>query len=288
MGVADLRARGPGPLPRRLSRALDEAARREKSLDARAAGDILACIAQHPAQERADAGDRTPQVQGLGLRRLGRFADRQFHSAAELGVVAHQGEGACAPLVHGGLGQALGDTVAVRFGGALLPNLRQMILPGGIVEMREPLRTLAPHRRPPPAPGAGRPHGGRRDGGLREPATAEEHGTLLRVDLIIFGLAAMDSLPREGVSEHAGDTFTGTQVGPPIPGKDTCDGNDDVLSIGGKRLASGRWTGLHVAVPHALAVRMQETDVQAAGMQVDATIRVMLFGVPSPEVSSSP
>ena len=72
MGVADLRARGPVPLPRRRLRARDEAARREEILDPREAGDIMDCIEQHHAQHLADSGDRTQQVQRLGMMLLGR------------------------------------------------------------------------------------------------------------------------------------------------------------------------------------------------------------------------
>ena len=69
-GVADLRARGPVALPRRLLRALDEAALGEDSLDARAASDLMDGIEPQHAQARANPGDCPPQVQGLGLRRL--------------------------------------------------------------------------------------------------------------------------------------------------------------------------------------------------------------------------
>src|SRR5262245_62041809 len=77
MGVADLRARGPVALPSRLLRALDEAAIREEILDPWEAGDIMDFIEQHQAQDLADPGDRTQEVQGLGMMLLGRLEDGQ-------------------------------------------------------------------------------------------------------------------------------------------------------------------------------------------------------------------
>jgi hypothetical protein len=56
MGVADLRARGPVPLPSRLLRALDETAIREEILDPWEASDIMdfleVCLMR--SQSRAD------------------------------------------------------------------------------------------------------------------------------------------------------------------------------------------------------------------------------------------
>jgi hypothetical protein len=37
-----------------------------------------------------------------------------------------------------------------------------------------------------------------------------------------------------------------------------------------------------------LALLVQDTDVHGPGMQINATVKVMLFGVKSHEVSSSP
>src|SRR5499427_4376604 len=66
MGVPDLRARGARPLPRRLLRALDQTALREAIWDPREAGAIMDVVAQHQAQDLANAGDRTQQGQRLG------------------------------------------------------------------------------------------------------------------------------------------------------------------------------------------------------------------------------
>ena len=60
MGVADLRARGALPLPRRRLRARAKAARREAILDPREAGAIRDVVEPHHAQDRAHPGDRTP------------------------------------------------------------------------------------------------------------------------------------------------------------------------------------------------------------------------------------
>ena len=52
-------------------------------------------------------------------------------------------------------------------------------------------------------------------------------------------------------------------------------------------LRNGSGAGLHIAVQQDLAILVQDADVHAAGMQIDATVKLVLLGVESHEVSSS-
>ena len=81
--------------------------------------------------------------------------------------------------------------------------------------------------------------------------------------------------------------FLCTQVGKPVPRKDTFDGDDNIVPIGRNSLEQGIGTGLHIPVQHYLAVLTQDTHIHGAGMQVDTTVKLVLFRVESHEVSSS-
>ena len=81
--------------------------------------------------------------------------------------------------------------------------------------------------------------------------------------------------------------FVRTEVGEPVPGEDAFDGDDQIVPIGRNGLEKRLWAGFHIAVQQDLAVLVQDTDVHGAGMQVDATVKLVLFGVESHEVSSS-
>ena len=140
---------------------------------------------------------------------------------------------------------------------------------------------------PPPEQVTGRPHLGGIDVGLREHAAAQQHGNLLGIDLVVFGLAAVDGFHIEGMAEDKGNAFLGTEVGEPVPGEDTFDGDDQIVPIGRNGLEKRFWAGFHVPVQQDLAVLVQDTDVHGAGMQVDAAVKLVLFGVESHEVSSS-
>jgi hypothetical protein len=72
-----------------------------------------------------------------------------------------------------------------------------------------------------------------------------------------------------------------------VPGKETLDGDDDIGAIRCNSLEECLWTGLHVLVEQDLPSLIQDADIHAAGMPIDAAIRMVLCGVESPELSSS-
>src|SRR5262249_25368105 len=84
-----------------------------------------------------------------------------------------------------------------------------------------------------------------------------------------------------------GDLCPRTQVSQPIPREDTCDRHDDIVTIGGDDLQESCGGGCGVLVHQALPVMVQEAEGHRPGMQIDATVRFVLFGGESPEVSSS-
>ena len=117
--------------------------------------------------------------------------------------------------------------------------------------------------------------------------TAEQHGDFLGVDLVVFGLAAMDGFHREGMSKDKGNAFAGAEVGQPVPGEDAFDADDQIVPVGRDGLEKWLWAGWHIPVHQNLAILVQDTEVHGAGVQVDATVKLVLFGVESHEVSSS-
>ena len=124
-------------------------------------------------------------------------------------------------------------------------------------------------------------HGGGIDVGLREHAAAEQDGNLVRVDRVIFSLATMDGLHVEGMAEDERDAFISAQVGQPVPGEHTFDGDDDIVSIGGNGFEKGLRVRLHVTVKQRLTGLVEDADVHRTGMQVDAAVKWVLRVVKS-------
>jgi hypothetical protein len=156
----------------------------------------------------------------------------------------------------------------------------------GVLDVRQQLRPFPGEIHPTPEQVTGRPHGGGIDVGLREHPPAEQHGNLVGVDLIVFGLAAMDGFHIQRVPEDKRDAFLRIQVREPVPGEDAFDGHDHRFSIGRDGLEKRLRTGFHVPVQHDLAILVQDTDVHAAGVEIDTAVKLVLGGVESPEVSS--
>jgi hypothetical protein len=87
--------------------------------------------------------------------------------------------------------------------------------------------------------------------------------------------------------KHTGHAFASAEVGQPIPGQEAFDADDQLGPVGRNGLEKWLWARRHVSVHQHLPIPVEETEVHGAGMQVDATITLVLFGVASPEISSS-
>jgi hypothetical protein len=164
--------------------------------------------------------------------------------------------------------------------------LREVGLALGIGNMRQEHSAIPPERHATPQEGTGGPHLRRIAIRLRQPTTPEEGRNFWRIALVMFGLAAMNRWHGEGLAQDEGHAFSGTESSQPIPGKDTRDGHHQMVTIGRNGLQERLWSGFHVAVHEDFTVMAHNADVHAAGMQVDATIQWMLFGVESHRVSS--
>jgi len=132
---------------------------------------------------------------------------------------------------------------------------------------------------------AGRTHRRWRDRGLRKQAATEEHSHFVRIDLVIFGLAAVDGFHREGVTEDDGNALRGAEVSEPVPGEEACNGHNQTVPLGRNSFEQWCRSGLHIAVEHDGSVVAHKTDVHTAGVQVDATGKGGLRGVEAHEVS---
>ena len=89
--------------------------------------------------------------------------------------------------------------------------------------MREECGPWVRQRPAAPEQGTGGAPVGGIDRGLREQVATEQGGNLVRSDRVVFGLAAMESLQREGMTEDERETCVNPAVGEPVPGAPTRD-----------------------------------------------------------------
>jgi hypothetical protein len=97
----------------------------------------------------------------------------------------------------------------------------------------------------------------------------------------------MDGLHREGVSKDKRQAFASAEVGEPVPREETCDTDDYIFTVGRTGFEKGGWPSGHIAVHENLAIPVQDAEIHRASVHVDATIKLVLLGVQSHEVSSA-
>jgi hypothetical protein len=72
-----------------------------------------------------------------------------------------------------------------------------------------------------------------------------------------------------------------------VPGEEAFDAADEILPVGGDGLQ--KWCGCRLQMPvlKDRTILVQDAEIQAAGVESDATITLVWRGVESPEGSSS-
>ena len=253
----------------------------------RAAVALMDCRERDQAAHFAHPWHRLQTVEGGGVLVPSGLHDLPCQGRQQTVRGSNPGEVHCEACVHSGGRNACSHPLTVGCVGALRAALGPVVLAVGVWDMCQACGPLAQEKQAPPPEVARGPPLRRRDRGLGEHATTEHHGALVRIDPVVCGLAAVQRLHGEGVSEHKGHMLTGTHVREPLPGEHACDGDDNIVPIGRDGFEPGVGLGWHRPVQPNLAVLTQDTDIHGAGSQVDATIKWMLFGVQSHEVSSS-
>ena len=97
------------------------------------------------------------------------------------------------------------------------------------------------------------------------------------------GLAAVDGFHVERMAQDEGDLFASAEVGEPVPGEHTFDGDDKIFAVRGDSFEEGVGIRAHVPVDEYRSRLIQDTQVHGACVQVDAAVVLVLSGVESHE-----
>jgi hypothetical protein len=89
----------------------------------------------------------------------------------------------------------------------------------------------------------------------------------------------MDSFHVEGVAENEGDVLLDTEISDPIPGEHAFDSDHDVLMEGSNDAEKNFRVCVDILVNPDIAPGIKDTDKHSLRMQVDSTIKLVLFGV---------
>src|SRR5262249_11755261 len=117
--------------------------------------------------------------------------------------------------------------------------------------------------------------------GLGEHAAAEQDGDLGGVALVVLGLAAVEGLPVQSVSEDKRDLLFLAEVGEPVPGEQALAGDDETFAEGGDGAEEGVGAGGDGLLQDGGAGGIEDADGEGPGVEVNAPIESMLLVVES-------
>jgi hypothetical protein len=210
---------------------------------------------------------------------LGAGADMPLELGQQRVVVLDHGQIQGDGVTHLGIGEVRQQPFAIA---ALLDaafQRRQVVLADRVLDVSDELGALAHEMTAPAQQIARGAHARGVDVGLGEHPTADQAGDLVRIDLVVLGLAPVYRAHVQGVAEHEGDALARTQIGQPVPGEHALHGHHQViaegLDHGQKRLRAA----LEVARHHYLAGRVHDAHVHLTGVQVDTTVVLVLTGI---------
>jgi hypothetical protein len=247
-------------------RTLDEATIRSASLHTWDASDLVHGVEQDQTKDCANARHGVSEGKGLGLVLLRRVEQKECEVAAPLLSIGEQSEGDLKSLLASRGVKPRGATCTMGCISDCLADFWQVILRMGLWDMRQECRAFAPEVGAASQPSTGRAPLGRIDRGCWQQPAAAQGGNLLRVDVVIFGLAAVQGFHRERRAQHQGHACWSAEVGKPIPGEETCNGHDQAVAGGSNGLEERLRSGLPIAVYKPRALLTHDADVHAAGM----------------------
>jgi hypothetical protein len=92
------------------------------------------------------------------------------------------------------------------------------------------------------------------------------------VEGVVLGLATVDGLPVQRVTQDEGDLLAGTQVSQPVPAEQALAADDEVVALGGDGIEKGlRRTGQRDGADD-LSGLVEDVQRQGPGMEIDAAV----------------
>ena len=277
-GVADRGAGSAIPLPGGCLGACAQAARGDEIVHAGEARHVMDCIPEDTTEHRANTRHSLEHRQGMRVMLLRRRDHGQRQSPEESIIVPKEGAGrlrcfagqrdqaTVPPPRHGGLWRRLACQSR-----AECPD--RWCAGHGSRAPRVAVREGADAGADPAWPACRRER--QTPGATGLPAGARQSVWASIVSFV--AVPPWRACIERACPKTQGIPSRAQQVRQPVPGKETCDGDDQRLTGGGNRLEEQLRAGLHGAMQPDLAILAEETHVHAACVQSNAAIRFVLL-----------
>ena len=268
-------------LARRAVLALHEPRVGEETLDALEACDVVDLVEDRERQDLANARNRAKPVVGLGVVLLGPALEVKLQVTNDVVVLLDQREVDLHALAGVGLGEGLGNALAIGLVGDLRRGHGQVVLVVGVLDVGEQVASSTDEVQSPAKQVASGSHLGRVDVGLGERPAAQQRRDLEGIDLVVLGLPAVDGLHVQSVAKHELDPFPAAEVRQPVPGEHALDGDDEVVAVGRDRLEERFGTAPHVLVEEDLALPVEKAQIHGLRVQIAPAVVLVAFVVES-------
>jgi hypothetical protein len=196
---------------------LDQAAVGDARLDSGETGDILDRVEPPQSPDVADTGDGAPARQRDRIMAVGSLLDRALSRGEQRIVNVDPCQVHGHVLLHAGLIEALEEAAAVLGRGEAAQGFTEVMLAGGILDVRAPLCPLVHEMMAAAHKIARGAHPPRVDGGLGNESSASPRRDLVRVDAVVLGVAAVHRPPVEGMSQDDRNPLVLAEIGEPGP-----------------------------------------------------------------------
>ena len=164
-------------------------------------------VEDHQRDDQIGPVDRAQQREGLAVMLLGAGADMALELGQQRVVLIDHGQIQGDGVAHLGIGEVRQQPLALAALGDAVLEGRQVVLADGVLDVGDQLRALAHEVTAPAQQIARGAHLGGIDIGLREHPAAQQPGDLVRVDLVVLGLAPVDRAHVQRVPQHEGDAL---------------------------------------------------------------------------------
>lgn len=281
VGVAHLASRGFRRLAGGLMPSLDQARIGQKVLHAFKALQVIDLVKQSQSQNLSNPGDG-PQERELVPVILPDFMEQvELEISDDLVVSRQQSHVGRHGHLHAALVEVFDDGSSVL--SLVDPFLegREVVLGVGVLNVREQLAPLADKESAAAHEVAGSSLLSRIDIGVREVSSAQQGSDLVGVDPVVLGLAAMDSLHLESMAEDELDALFVAEVGDPIPAEEALDSDSQVLAVGFEGPEELVSVAVELPVDEGFAFLVEDAEIQAPSVEVDAAVVTMLLGIES-------
>jgi len=281
MGVADLLTACAVRFTVGFFPAFDQAAVGDEILDRWETLDGFNLIEDDKAQDSADAGDGFEQGIGHRIVMVGHGDDITLHFCYDGIIGLNDCKIRIDHLLNRGIFKAFGDARTVLGFGDTSQEIVEVVLAPGILYMGIEFCTFSHEMIPSPEQIPGCSHFGRVGIGHGDHASPEQDRDLVGIDLVVFGLAAVDGFHVQGVTEDKGDTMLFTEIGDPVPGEHAFHRDHNILPEGFYDLEEDFAIGFDVSVQSDLPCFIEDAEIHFFGMKVDSAIKFVLFSVKS-------